>query len=239
MPLSALRQTEPVNILVADPDDDWRRLYRESFTDRGEEVIEASDGREALVRAFSNPPSLLITELDLSFIGGVELCGILRRDRTTSQVPIAVVTHETAPREIERARQAGANAVLSKPTAFAAIRAETHRLLTQAREARTRAGLTHHKSSAAVNRAVALLAQADALQQPLKLSKAHQRFETTAPPMQPPAVVCPVCDQPLTYERSHVGGVSALNAEQWDYYSCSRCGEFQYRQRTRKLRRMF
>jgi hypothetical protein len=43
----------------------------------------------------------------------------------------------------------------------------------------------------------------------------------------------------LTYERSHIGGVSERNSEQWDYYECpSGCGTFQYRQRTRKLRRV-
>jgi hypothetical protein len=43
----------------------------------------------------------------------------------------------------------------------------------------------------------------------------------------------------LQYLRSHVGGVSALNSEQWDYYECAAgCGTFQYRQRTRKLRQV-
>jgi hypothetical protein len=40
------------------------------------------------------------------------------------------------------------------------------------------------------------------------------------------------------YEHSHVGGVSQRHPEQWDYYRCSACGRFQYRQRTRKLRRV-
>lgn len=43
---------------------------------------------------------------------------------------------------------------------------------------------------------------------------------------------------PLQYERSHIGGVSHVHAEQWDDYECAACGTFQYRQRTRKLRRV-
>jgi len=71
------------------------------------------------------------------------------------------------------------------------------------------------------------------------LSRAHQRHDTTTPPLTPPSLVCPGCDQPLVYQRSHVGGVSARNSEQWDYFECPHgCGAFQYRERTRKLRKV-
>ena len=49
-------------------------------------------------------------------------------------------------------------------------------------------------------------------------------------------LTCPSCDQPFQYDHSYVGGVSDRHAEQWDYYICSTCGMFQYRQRTRKIR---
>ncbi len=52
-------------------------------------------------------------------------------------------------------------------------------------------------------------------------------------------MTCPRCDRPLLYEKSHVGGVNARELEQWDYFECPQgCGTFQYRQRTRKLRRV-
>jgi hypothetical protein len=71
------------------------------------------------------------------------------------------------------------------------------------------------------------------------LSKAHARHDTTTPAVLPPALVCPACDVPLRYLRSHIGGVNARNPEQWDYFECTRgCGTFQYRERTRKLRKM-
>jgi hypothetical protein len=71
------------------------------------------------------------------------------------------------------------------------------------------------------------------------LKKAHHRGDTIAPPIPPPTLLCPSCDRPLTYRRSHVGGVSSRHSEQWDYYDCvSRCGTFQYRARTRKLRKV-
>ncbi len=71
------------------------------------------------------------------------------------------------------------------------------------------------------------------------LSRAYDRHDTTEPPVAPPALVCPSCDQPLRYVKSHIGGVSVRHQEQWDYFECEGgCGTFQYRQRTRKLRRV-
>jgi len=54
----------------------------------------------------------------------------------------------------------------------------------------------------------------------------------------PPELTCPSCDRALYFDSSYVGGVSNRHAEQWDYFTCSTCGTFQYRQRTRKLRRV-
>jgi hypothetical protein len=70
----------------------------------------------------------------------------------------------------------------------------------------------------------------------MALAKAHQRFATTSPPASPPSLMCPRCDRPLVYARSHVGGVSANHPEQWDDFDCPSCGAFEYRHRTRKLR---
>jgi CheY-like chemotaxis protein len=234
---SAGHQAELIDILVADPDGDCRTLYRESFADDSEHVVEAVDGREALVKALVKPPSLVITELQLPFIDGIALCEILRQDRTTSRIPIVVVTSVTAPAEIARARGAGANTVLSKPSSYAAIRAEAYRLLARSQDLRIRMVSAVAKSSAETERAVRLLSQAKTAR-PARLSRAHHRFTTTTPPLLAPTLVCPTCDQPLRYDYSHVGGVSALHPEQWDYYVCGSCGTFQYRQRTRSLRRV-
>jgi hypothetical protein len=71
------------------------------------------------------------------------------------------------------------------------------------------------------------------------LKASLRRGDTTTPPVVPPTLVCPACDRPLTYQRSHVGGVNERLKEQWDYFVCpAGCGAFQYRNRTRKLRKV-
>src|SRR5204863_2834534 len=99
-------------ILVVASDNDTRALYRQSFALAGCDVIDASDGRDALAKAFTHPPTLVVTEMTLPFLDGYALCQILRRDRVTADVPILAITADGHPSHIERARQAGADIVL-------------------------------------------------------------------------------------------------------------------------------
>lgn len=222
--------TATASILAVDPDVDALALYRESFALVGCEVVEASDGREALAKVFTRLPTLVITEIRLPFVDGGALCEILRRDPLTADVPILVVTADARAAEESPMRQMGVDAVLIKPTTAEDILAATRRLLGDTREMRERARET---------RARALAQREHAERQRLRLSKSFSRFATHAPPAAPPALMCPSCDRPLTYTESYVGGVSERHAEQWDHYTClASCGTFQYRHRTRKLRRV-
>lgn len=216
----------PRRILIVDPDPDTRELFRYCLSADGTAVEEAADGRDALVKALAHPPQLVVTEIILPYVEGHALCGILRQDQATARVPILVVTGDARPEVIALAKTAGADAVLIKPTTPDAILNEAQRLLTAAGTPRQHEG----SDSAASDGASAEGGRAT-------LTRRHQRFMTTTPPAPPPALLCPTCDAPLQYERSHVGGVSSRHPEQWDYYTCSKCGTFQFRHRTRRLRR--
>ena len=81
----------------------------------GYHVIAAIDGRDALVKALSEPPKLVIIEMHLPIVSGYELSDILRSDRVTRSIPIVAVTDETHPADLERAVRIGVDAILSKP----------------------------------------------------------------------------------------------------------------------------
>jgi DNA-binding response OmpR family regulator len=220
-------------ILIAEPDEDARSLYRTILVPTGADVVETIDGRAALTDALVRPPTLLIAELHLPFIDGYALCDILRKDRTTREVPILVVTRET--RELHRARQV-ADAVLAKPVAPKALFEHTQRLLAQSQAVRQRCDDAAVVAESELSRAATLLASSDQLRL-TKRSSRMLRFVTTSPPASPPQLVCPTCDRPLAHECSFVGGVNDKNAEQWDYFACSTCQtHWQYRQRTGKVR---
>jgi DNA-binding response OmpR family regulator len=209
-------------VLVVDGDADNRELYRDSFTLQGWAVTEAVDGREALVHALTSKPWVVVTELRLPLIDGVALCEILRRDRATEAVPILVVTSETRAVELAKAERAGASALLIKPSTPDIIVAEMKRLVEAASKAA--AFPVFHTPPVPSGRR--------------SLVKAHRRLSTTTPDEPPVILSCPICSQPLKYQETFIGGVSSHHPERWDYYDCVRCGSFQYRHRTRKLRQL-
>jgi two-component system cell cycle response regulator DivK len=186
-------------ILLVEPDDDTRGLHGQLLQQIGCEVVEAFDSRDALVKALTYKPALVMTEIHLPFFDGHALCELLRRDSTMRSVPILVVTTEKDRAQLERARAAGADACLVKPATLDALFNQIRHLLARSSEShRTRAE-------------------------------------------RPPSLVCPSCDRPLWYYRSHIGGVKSRKAEQWDEFVCPHpgsCGVFEFRQRTRKLRRI-
>jgi hypothetical protein len=63
----------------------------------------------------------------------------------------------------------------------------------------------------------------------------RDRSTTFTSDPEPPALqlLCPLCNQLLLYRETVFGGISPR--ERWDYFECTTCGRFQYRDRTRKL----
>lgn len=228
----------PLRALLVDRDADTRHMYAE-FLQLGDcEIEEAEDGREALAKALTRSPDVVVTETRLLGISGFDLCRILREDSITREIPIIVVTGDAFERDVERARSVGADSVLTKPCLPATLASEVRRVLTHTHEWRAWRA-TQTKVSEQLARSAERLERSGATHRRAMMSHVHNRRETTTPPVSGPPLVCPACDQPLKYVKSYVGGVSIRHQEQWDYLECSSgCGTFQYRHRTRKLRRV-
>ena len=81
----------------------------------GLEVIAAADGAEALRKARSAAPSLIVLDLMLPEIDGLEVCKMLRRDPATARIPIIMLTAKAA--EIDRilGLELGADDYITKP----------------------------------------------------------------------------------------------------------------------------
>ena len=101
--------------LLVDRDDDTRQMYAEFLRHGPWTIEEASDGREALAKAIARRPDIVITETRLPGINGYDLCGLLRRDAATRDIPIIVVTADAYAADVQHARDAGADTVLVKP----------------------------------------------------------------------------------------------------------------------------
>jgi CheY-like chemotaxis protein len=237
-------QCKPVDLasprlgLIVDPDPGNRDQCRSILRPVAPDIVYAEDGREALALAIGHRPRFVITATGLRFIDGYTLCSLLRAEPLTADVPIVVLTCDTTPATVTRARSSGADRVVRTPyspgTLLQAVRLGRDRAWT--------ADDTAHATpfgSTASHLGLGGSVEPPATRRSRFLVAAHRRFETSTPPIVPPPLVCPSCDRPLLYVRSHVGGVSARLSEQWDYYKChGGCGTFQYRHRTRRLRRV-
>jgi DNA-binding response OmpR family regulator len=102
-------------ILVVDDEPEAVELIAFNLRQAGFEVLKAEDGAEALKKARSLIPALIILDLMMPEIDGLEVCKILRRDPATAAVPIIMVTARAA--EVDRilGLELGADDYLTKP----------------------------------------------------------------------------------------------------------------------------
>jgi CheY-like chemotaxis protein len=81
----------------------------------GFEVMEANDGREALDCVHDFRPELVVTDLMMPVMDGVELIQRLRADPTTADVPVLAITADASEQAEAKARAAGAVDFVTKP----------------------------------------------------------------------------------------------------------------------------
>ena len=91
------------------------KLFCDLLTAHGHETEPVTDSREALDAARAFQPDLVITDIQLPYITGIELMEMLRADEQLKDVPIMAVTAYAAAGDDERIRAAGASAYVSKP----------------------------------------------------------------------------------------------------------------------------
>ncbi len=102
-------------ILVVDDEPDALELIEFNLKGAGLEVITAADGEEALRKARSVIPDLILLDLMLPEVDGTEVCKILRRDSATSAIPIIMVTAKASEFDRVLGLELGADDYVTKP----------------------------------------------------------------------------------------------------------------------------
>ncbi|HNP70534.1 MAG TPA: response regulator [Kouleothrix sp.] len=102
-------------ILVVDDSSDIRTVVRYSLTDRGFQVIEASDGPQAIQLARQHRPALILLDLCIPGIDGWEVASRLRSDPALEDIPIVAMTAYDVSSAIRAAQTAGCQKVVAKP----------------------------------------------------------------------------------------------------------------------------
>jgi len=102
-------------ILVADDEEDVLNLVSMNLKNAGFTVIQAVDGKEALSKARSQLPSLMVLDLMLPEMSGLEVCKVLKGDPVTSKIPLIMLTAKAE--EVDRivGLELGADDYMTKP----------------------------------------------------------------------------------------------------------------------------
>lgn len=102
-------------ILLVEDALDTREMYAEYLNYAGFSVVTAVNGHEALRLARILRPDLILMDIRLPRVDGLEATADLRGDRNLSHIPIVAITGDTSDEVCERARAAGCTAFISKP----------------------------------------------------------------------------------------------------------------------------
>jgi two-component system, OmpR family, KDP operon response regulator KdpE len=116
-------------ILVVDDDPQIRRAMKATLTSRGYEVSDSRTGEEALDKLRSETYDLVLLDMNMPGIGGIETCGLIR---SSSDIAIIMLTVSSSEKDKVEALDAGADDYVTKPFSMpellARIRATLRRL---------------------------------------------------------------------------------------------------------------
>jgi two-component system chemotaxis response regulator CheY len=104
-----------VNILVVDDCQTTRKLLGHYLKSRGYNVVFAENGLDALEKLGSSDINLILTDLNMPYMDGMELIKTLRSDPNWSNIPILMITTENDDIEREKAFSSGVNGYVVKP----------------------------------------------------------------------------------------------------------------------------
>jgi len=102
-------------VIIVDDSIDVRRVLRMTLEQEGYEVIEADSGRQALEIYPEDHVDMLITDLNMPDMDGIELIKEVRKKPGARFMPIIMLTGETQPEKKQEAKNAGATGWIAKP----------------------------------------------------------------------------------------------------------------------------
>ena len=116
-------------ILVVEDNDLNRKLFCELLKASGFAVEPVADGRDALERARQFVPNLVIMDIQLPNVSGLELIERIKADKDLRTTPVLAVTAYAGKGDEERIRDAGADGYLAKPVGIAPFVAAVRELV--------------------------------------------------------------------------------------------------------------
>jgi len=102
-------------IMTVDDSASVRQMVSFTLRDAGFEVIEAVDGRDAMKKLSATPVHMMITDLNMPNMDGIELIRSVRANSSCRFIPIIMLTTESQPEKKQEGKTAGATGWITKP----------------------------------------------------------------------------------------------------------------------------
>ena len=109
------QRTAKDRVLLVDDEEDILELVHYNLTRAGHDVTAVASGEDALKAARTSPPDLVVLDLMLPGVDGLEVCRLLRKDARTRDVPIVMLTARGEEADVVRGLELGADDYVTKP----------------------------------------------------------------------------------------------------------------------------
>ena len=119
----------PARILIADDNPDNREIFRTRLAAQGYEILLAVDGEEALTLVREHAPDLLLLDVMMPKMNGVDVCRTIKADPSLPFMPIVIITAKAGTQDVIMALDAGADEYLTKPIDHGALVARVKSML--------------------------------------------------------------------------------------------------------------
>ena len=138
-------------ILVVEDNQDILNYIADTFSPTYS-VLVASNGKEGMDMAFENIPDVIISDIMMPEMDGIELCSILKKDIRTSHVPIILLTAKDSIQDKKEGYQVGADSYITKPfSAELLLSRVTNIMETRKKLAEQASGIALNKESQLAN----------------------------------------------------------------------------------------
>lgn len=134
----------PIRVLVVDDEPDLRTIIEYNLSKSGFDVTGASDGISALELAKQSPPDILVLDVMMPGLSGIEVAKQLRAHKATASIPIIMLTAKVEEAHELEGLHAGADDYIAKPVTMPILIARINSLTRRTRKAPEASSTLNH-----------------------------------------------------------------------------------------------